>query len=242
TGTLIEANRVVEENLLPTREIKERHRLGDWVKKNPRKGNLVNQQVWDAGYTDNWQQGSAIIVTSPEASEQTRILGNHIVNAAQGIDLHCDQVIVANNIVSNSFIGMKAMHGSRNVLITGNQFVKCSLWAIGLMPGVSSHEPNTDGGSIIANNIISDFGYGDANWIWGNDRSPLRFDAGQHSDDPALSDVVVQGNVVQSAGPPRYQFAVIIAAGEKPAPPRGLVFANNILPTGSAGVFNREPN
>lgn len=31
-----------------------------------------------------------------------------------------DHVIVSQNVVINSFIGMKAMHGSRNVLITGN--------------------------------------------------------------------------------------------------------------------------
>jgi hypothetical protein len=53
-------------------------------------------------------------------SDCTRLLGNHIENAVQGIDLHCDHVIVSNNIVTNAFIGMKAMHGSRNVLISGN--------------------------------------------------------------------------------------------------------------------------
>ena len=76
-------------------------------------------------------------------------------------------------------MGMKAMHGSRNVIITGNQFVKNSLWAIGLMPGAASHEGNTDGGSIIAHNLISDFGHGDAHWIWGDERSPFKFDTGQ---------------------------------------------------------------
>ena len=36
------------------------------------------------------------------------------------------------------------MHGSRNVIITGNQFTKNDLWAIGLMPGAASH-PAGDG-------------------------------------------------------------------------------------------------
>src|SRR5581483_10853966 len=130
--------------------------------------------------------------------------GNHIENAAQGIDLHCDHVIVSGNIIANSFMGMKAMHGSRNILITGNQFVKNSLWAIGLMPGVASHSENTDGGSIIANNIVSDFGYGYAHWIWGSERSPFRFDRGQEPTDPPLADVLVQGNLVYSTGTPRY--------------------------------------
>ncbi len=238
TGTLIEGNRVIEENLVPTPELKAKHKLGDWVKKNPEKGALVSQQAWDAGYTDNWQQGSGIIVTAPEASDLTRILGNHIENAAQGIDLHCDHVIVANNIVANSFMGMKAMHGSRNVLITGNQFVKNSLWAIGLMPGAAAHATNADGGSIIANNIISDFGHGDAHWIWGDERSPFKFDTGQQPDDPPLADVLVQGNLLQSIGPPRYKYAVIIAGG--PNAPRGLHFSGNLFHPGTGGVSNVE--
>jgi hypothetical protein len=82
TGTLIEGNRIIEENLVPTPEIKAQHRLGDYVKKNPEKGKIISQEAWDAGYTDNWQQGSGIIVTAPMVSDLTRIIGNHIENAA----------------------------------------------------------------------------------------------------------------------------------------------------------------
>lgn len=238
TGTLIESNRVIEENLRPTPEIQKQHKLGEWVKKTPLKGRLLNQQVWDAAHTDNWQQGSAIVVTAPEVSDLTRILGNHIENAAQGIDLHCDHAIVANNVVVNSFMGMKAMHGSRNVLITGNQFIKNTLWAIGLMPGVTSSTTNMDGGSIIANNIISDFGHGDAHWIWGSEHSPIRFDHGQEPDDPPLSDVIIQGNLLYSPGVPRYRYAVRIEG--EPNAPRGLHFSNNIFPAGSSGISNAE--
>lgn len=237
-GSLIEGNRVIEENLVPTREIKAKHKLGDFIRKNPTKGAIVNQTMWDAGYTDNWQQGSAIIVTAPTVSDFTRIIGNHIENAAQGIDLHCDHATVANNIVVNSFMGMKAMHGSRNVIITGNQFSRNSLWAIGLMPGAAANAENADGGSIIANNIVSDFGHGDAHWIWGDERSPFKFDSGQQPDDPPLTDVVIQGNIVHSIGPPRFKYAVIIAGG--PNAPRGLRFSNNLFHPGSAGVSNTE--
>lgn len=238
TGTLIEGNRIIEENLVPTPEIKKRHRLGDFVKKNSVKGKIMSESAWAAGYTDNWQQGSGIIVTAPMVSDLTRIIGNHIENAAQGIDLHCDHVIVANNIVSNSFMGMKAMHGSRNVLITGNQFSRNCLWAIGLMPGAAAGPENPDGGSVIANNIISDFGHGDAHWIWGSERSPFKFDTGQEDDDPPLSDVVIQGNVVQTIGEPRYRYAVIIAGG--PNSPRGLYFSNNLFHPGTDGISNNE--
>ena len=198
----------------------------------------MSQQAWDANYTDNWQQGSGLIVTAPEVSDLTRILGNHIENAAQGIDLHSDHVIVSNNIIVNSFMGMKAMHGSRNLIITGNQFVKNCLWAIGLMPGAAAHAENFDGGSIIANNIISDFGYGAAHWIWGDERSPFKFDTGQQPDDPPLTDVVVQGNIVHSIGKPRYKYAVIIGGG--PNTPRGMHFSNNLLHPGTQGISNTE--
>ena len=248
-GTLIEGNTVVEEIFRPTEALKKEHQLGVWTKKNPIKGKLLSQETWDTGYTDNWQQGSGIVVTAPEASDLTRILGNHIENAAQGIDLHADHVIVAHNVVSNSFMGMKAMHGSRNVLITGNQFVKNSLWAIGLMPGAAAHpgQPdkpetaNADGGSVISANIISDFGHGDARWIWGDDRSPFKFDTGQQPDDPPLADVIVQGNLLHCIGAPRYRYAVVIAGPvDGPKTPRGLRFHGNTLAPGKDGVANRK--
>jgi hypothetical protein len=265
-GTTVQNCRVVERRLLPTPAVKEEYQLGHFTKKNEQKGALVSQQVWEAGNVDNWHQGSAIVVTGPRSSRRTQILGNQIENAAQGIDLHCDQVIVSNNIIHNAFIGMKAMHGSRNVLIIGNQFIKNDLWSIGLMPGAASgssraadgntpaQEPNTDGGSIIANNIVSDFGYGNAAWIWSRTSScnPLRFDRGQQPDDPPLTEVIVQGNIIYDTGrdhplidgqpkrePPRYQYAVRIETGG-PNPPQGLHFSGNIFHPGTAGVSNVE--
>jgi len=237
-GCLIEGNRVIEANFVPTPAIKAKHKLGDFVKKNDVKGGIMSQQAWDANYTDAWQQGSGIVVNAPTVTDLTRVIGNHVENAAQGIDLHCDHVIVSGNIVTNAFIGMKAMHGSRHVLITGNQFTRNSLWAIGLMPGAGANAENFDGGSIISNNIISDFGHGDAHWIWGAERSPFKFDTGQQPDDPPLTDVIVTGNIVHSTGKPRYKYAVIIAGG--PNTPRGMHFSNNLLHPGTQGVANTE--
>jgi hypothetical protein len=244
TGTLIEGNRVIEDNFVPTPEVKAKYKLGDYVKKNAVKGTIMNQQAWDSNYTDAWQQGSGIVVNAPEVNDLTRVIGNHIENAAQGLDIHADHVIVSQNIITNAFIGMKAMHGSRNVLITGNQFVRNSLWAIGLMPGAAAHPAadgkpeNADGGSIISNNLISDFGHGDAHWIWGDERSPIKFDTGQQPDDPPLTDVIITGNVIHSIGKPRYKYAVIIPGG--PNAPRGLHFSNNLFQPGTQGVCNRE--
>ena len=222
-ATLIQGCRVIERRLLPTPEVQQEFGLGKFVKKNAVKGTLISQQTWDEGRVSNWHQGSGIVVTAPEVTDFTQLLGNYIENAAQGIDIHADHVTISQNIVNNAFIGMKAMHGSRNVIITGNQFTRNDLWAIGLMPGAASHPAeagkpetdNSDGGSIIANNIISDFGHGHAHWVWGNEHSPIKFDAGQDPDDPPLTDVVIQGNVVHCVGTPRYKYAVIIPGGPK---------------------------
>jgi hypothetical protein len=259
-ATLIQGNRIIENNLLPTPEIQKRFDLGRFVKKNPQKGALVHQKTWEAEYVGNWHQGSAMVINAPEASDYTQIIGNYIENAAQGIDIHADHVIVSQNIVNNAFMGMKAMHGSRNILIIGNQFVKNDLWSIGLMPGAASHaaapapaggkpvEANVDGGSIIADNIISDFGYGTAHWVWGDDGSPIKFDTGQKPDNPPLTDVIIQGNIVYDTGrdqvivdgapkvvPPRYRYAVSVARDAK-----GLHFLNNIFHPGTSGVSNVE--
>lgn len=260
SDVLIQANRVIEERLRPTPELKEKFRLGQFVKKNPIKGTLMSQEFWDGDYAKNWHQGSAILVNAPTDGDRIQILGNYVENAGQGMDIHADHVIIAQNIVNNAFMGMKAMHGSRHVLILGNQFIKNDLWSIGLMPGTASHggrpaeegKPavvdNGDGGSIIANNIISDFGYGDSHWIWGDDNAPIKFDRGPVPEAPPLSDVIIQGNIVYDTGrdqvlvdgkpktePPRYKHAVRV-----PADAKGIHFSNNLFHPGTAGVSNVE--
>lgn len=262
SGVLIEGNRIVEHTYRPTPELQRQHQLGQFVKRNAKKGAIANQQAWDAQYVDAWHQGSAILVSAPDDSDCTQILGNYVENAGQGIDIHADHVIVSQNIVNNAHIGMKAMHGSRNVLILGNQFLKNDLWAIGLMPGAAAHaarllndgkrlEPaNVDGGSIIANNIISDFGYGHSHWLWQSASCcPIRLDGPQKPDNPPLRDVIVQGNVVYDTGreqglvdgalkvlPPRYKYAVLLFSGR--GGPQGVQFSNNIFHPGTAGVCN----
>lgn len=256
TGTRIQGNRIIEMDLLPTQETQKIFKLGQFVKKNKTKGTLTSPQVWERESVNNWHQGSAIVVTSPAISNQTQILSNTIQNAAQGIDLHSDHAIVSQNIVSNCFVGMKAMHGSRHVLIIGNQFIKNDLWSIGLMPGAASYaareankdrparSDNSDGGSIIANNIISEFGYGNAHWIWGNNGNPILLDSGQKPENTPLADVIIQGNIIQNSGrhaaskenqQPRYVYAVRV--DQKAT---GIHFSHNIIAPGREGVSNVE--
>lgn len=164
-------------------------------------------------------------------------------------------------------MGMKAMHGSRHVVIAHNQFVRNDLWSIGLMPGTSAHPalpatpesparpPNTDGGSIIVGNLVSEFGHGDSHWIWDPERhtcAPFLFDRGQEPDDPPLRDVVISGDLVYATGrdgavapdgtareePPRYRWAVFIA-DSGPNPPVGLRFTGNLFHPGTRS--SRQP-
>ena len=117
-------------------------------------------------------------------------------------------------------------------------------------------EANIDGGSIIANNIISDFGYGNAHWIWGDTGHPILLEHGQIPSNPPLHDVVIQGNIVYDTGrdeilvdgkptvaPPRYTYAVWISpenTADALKTPVGLHFSNNLLHPGSAGISNVE--
>ena len=66
----------MEEHYVPTHETKARDELVNYVKKKARTGKVISQQAQHADYTDNWQQGSGIIVTPPEISELTRIIAN----------------------------------------------------------------------------------------------------------------------------------------------------------------------
>ena len=261
-ATLVQGNRIIEKHLLPTPEAKEKFNLGQFVKRNKKRGSLISVEAWNAGYVNNWHQGSALLV-SGSPTDYTQVLGNYIESAAQGIDIHSDHVIVSDNIVNNAFIGMKAMHGSRNVIITNNHFSRNDLWAIGLMPGTASQaakpdaEANVDGGSIIANNIISDFGYGHASWMWwrpdeGFDGCyPIRLDKGQKPDDPPLKDVIITGNIIYDTGgdgllidgrpqqlPPRYRYAVYVSTDA--LGPQGVHFSNNIFHPGRDGISNVE--
>jgi hypothetical protein len=266
-GMLVQGNRIEEMNNRPTRENKEKYGLGKFTKKNATRGAMTTQELWDKEEFPQWHQGSAMYVGGPKDSGQTRVIGNYIENAAQGLDIQSDNVIVSQNIVDNAAVGVKAMHGSRNVLILGNQFNRCNAHGIQLQPGVASHgvvneegngaastdlpPANIDGGTIVANNILSDFGYGDSHWIWGDERDVIALEGGQKPHSPPLSDVIVQGNVVfdpttapssdlsERQPKPRYRYALMVTA-DSPASraPVKLQVFNNVFHPGSWGVSN----
>ncbi len=280
-ATLMAGNRIIENRILPTPELQKQYSLGKFVKKNAQKGARVAQQLWDSEYFNGWHQGAAIQITKGETTDYAQLIGNYIENAAQGIDIHGDHVVMSYNIINNAFIGMKAIHGSRNVIITGNQFVRNDLWSIQLQPGTASHaafsveeaavngtdpvDPealtwsitrpgaNIDGHSVVANNIISDFGYGTAHWMWDSDNTaPIQFNVSPAPErSPPETDVIISGNIVYDTGrdqvlvdgkprveSPRYKYAVRVGDGQ--FAPRGLHFSDNVFHPGTAGIANVE--
>jgi hypothetical protein len=268
-GGVIRDNRIQEFRLLPTKEVREKYDLGAVTIMPKERGRLMTQDIFDTRFTNNWHQGSGIQVSNPDRSSRIIITGNYIEHPGQGIDLHCDNVIVSSNIISHSLIGMKAMHGSKNVLIDGNQFTHADLWGVMLMPGALSHvsanagpgvkaaTENVDGGTIISNNIFSDFGFGDQYWNWVDDkskgpsaRSVIAIRPGQLEENPPVRGVLVTGNLVYDSGretvlvdgkwekvPPRYVYALYVEQTIQPAPVNVRIFGN-LLDPGLKGDTN----
>lgn len=256
TDVLIDHNRIVETVYRGTQEVRDKYDLGRITKRNPTTNPV---DPFPTGYTTNWHQGSAIVVTGPRDSDRVRIVNNSIENCGQGIDVHADRVIIANNIVDNATCALKVMHGSRHAILTGNQLIRCDLWAIVMLAGTASRAgDNVDGGTVIANNIVSDFGYGDAHWRWGDERTVFYFDQNQTPDPPPLRDVTVVGNIISDLQPPvattqpttaattsrattrpRYRYAIGIATdGLGRRGPINIRFSGNLFTPGTGGVSN----
>ena len=252
-------NTIIEKRIYPNQETKEKNTLGMLTegKKPSKKGKLAPK----GDYANNWHQGSAILVTAPLDTDDIQIVNNVIRNAAQGIDIHADHVTCSGNTIDHAFIGIKCMHGARNVIISNNNVSHMDLWGLVMMPGSSSYpalaatadkpaqEANFTRGNIIANNVFSDFGLGYQYFNWKDAKGGvICLDSGQLPENPVVTDVILQGNIVYDTGkdqilvdgvpttePPRYEYAVFIATNPRP---QGLIFANNIFHPGRSGVSN----
>ncbi len=267
-GGAIRNNRIQEHRLWPTREVRDRYDLGTLTVVPEVRGRLMDKDIFDTRYTNNWHQGAAIQVTGPTQTRRIVITGNSIDHPAQGLDIHADNVTVTANIISHAMIGMKAMHGSKHVLIDGNQFSHVDLWGLKLMPGAMSRTSdyrgdsliapgeNVDGGTIISNNIFSNFGFGDQYWNWVDhkneypERNVIVVLMGQLPENPPIKDVLIAGNVVHDSGrdtvlldgrwvqaSPRYFYALYIEQKVQPAPVNVQV-VGNLFDAGLNGKTN----
>ena len=217
-GTMILNNQIIEHNLLPTKEIMQRYHLGELVEgEKPTKFGIFGKSFETNHGTKTWHQGAAIAVTKADESSFTRISGNYLENAAQGIDNQADNYLCTENIVNCGMMGMKALHGSCNGIVAGNIFSHVDNWGIMLGPGAASYaaQPphdgqsakaaNNDGNVLVSNNIISDFGRGLEFWNWGgpvdNPASPGAFllKEGRLPTNPSLRHVLIEGNVVTNS-------------------------------------------
>jgi hypothetical protein len=249
--TSITSNRIVEDRLLAIESTAREMGLGKLVSGRApvKKGKLAPK----GDETPLWHQGSAIVITSPEETSHAVVTGNIMVRAAQGVDIHADQVVFANNVIDNSLIGIKCMHGSKNVVISGNNVSRASLWGLVMMPGTASHGASTvDGqpvranwtsGNVIAHNVFSRMGEGDDAFHWlptGSIRA-ISIEAGP-DDRPPVVDVVIQGNIVYddsqeepSGASPKFQYALMI---DHRLDRSRMQIIGNILPKGREGSTN----
>ncbi|MBI2422978.1 MAG: right-handed parallel beta-helix repeat-containing protein [Candidatus Hydrogenedentes bacterium] len=267
TGTIIESNRVIEDRYLPTKAQHDQYGLGEVTVRPAERGRLMPQEAWEQNYVSNWHQGSAIVVTSPKATHHTIIRGNVLQHCAQGIDIHSDMVICADNIVDHGMMGVKMTHGSRNIIVKNNLLTHIDLWGILVNPGAASsfaaaatgetpaQPSNHDSGILISGNQITDFGYGDEYWNWGGKHEdggssfPIAIlEAQLPEQNPRLSDILIEGNLVYDAGrdaspaeAPRHRYAVYIAPKlDDPHAPVNVRVVNNIFHAGRSGVSNED--
>ncbi len=267
-GVQVINNRVIETTYIPTKENRDKYDLGTLTIMPEKPGRLMQQDIFDTRYTNNWHQGAGLQVSSPTQSDFITITGNYFENAAQGMDIHADHVIISNNHVNRAMIGMKTMHGAKHVLISSNQFSYCDLWGLKLMPGALSHvacaaaddkparDENTDGGTIVANNIFTHFGLGDQRWNWEGrkpeypERNVIAVLFGQLEDNPPITDIIITGNLVYDSGKnqvlidgqpqvvgPKYYYALYVEPTRQPAPRRVLA-KGNLFDPGINGASN----
>ena len=268
-GTVIRNNRIIEKNLIPNKENQEKYNLGTLTegRKPSKPGKIaIQQNTFERNYVDNWHQGSAVLI-SGTTTDFTILNGNYIESCAQGFDLHSDYVIVTDNIINHAMIGIKLTHGTKHLIISNNLLTNIDLWAMYLGPGALSREAaegkegkppvaaNLDQGIIIANNIISDFGFGHEYWNWGGrfedgeGSYAIVLNDGQLEENPPLTDVLISNNIIYDTGrdkviidgqlkkvPPRYKYAVYF--GQRDNKPQNVLFNNNMFHPGAAGVSN----
>ena len=263
-GAQITNNRIVETVFRATKENRDKYDLGKVTVVPDKPGRHTPRGLKENPYTSNWHQGSALFFG--EQGEGAVLSGNYIENAAQGFDIHADCVTVSNNIVNGAVLGVKAMHGSKHVIISNNQLSRVDLYGILLAPGAAAHGateagggrpargPNVDAGTVVTGNIISDYGFGDQYWNFNRPETSIyaiSLEHGQEPDDPPLRDVVIANNIVYDTGrdkvivdgkpevvAPRYRLALHLPGG--PDDLQNVRIHGNIFHPGSSGVSNVE--
>lgn len=264
-GAQIINNRIIETIFRATKENRDKYDLGKVTVIAEKPDRPIPKSIKETQYTSNWHQGCALYFG--EQGHSAVLSGNYIENAAQGFDIQADDVMITGNVVNGAIVGAKAMHGSKHVIISNNQFSRVDVYGVLLAPGRASHDaveandgqpakgPNVDAGSVVMGNIISDYGFGDQYWSFssspGASLYAISLEAGQEPDDPPLRDVIIANNIVYNTGrdkvivdgrpqvvPPRYEFALMVQIPD--ASRQTLKIHGNIFHPGSIGVCNTD--
>ena len=183
-GTLIRGNRVREDRLVATPEVKRRYGLGQNTRKTRPGGESPAGGTGTGERPTTGCRGRRSSRLAGDDGLCTQVIGNLVEQAGKASTSTPTTSSSSQNIVNDALIGMKAMHGSKRVIVTRESVPQehalehrhdarpASLPA--RPPGVTGrHAPaNVDGGSIIAGNVISDFGLGQTQWIWPRTRLP----------------------------------------------------------------------
>lgn len=265
SGAQITNNRIIETTFRATKENRDKYELGKVTAIVENSDRPVPETIKQNRFTINWHQGSAIFFG--EQGHYSVISGNYIENAGQAFDIHSDYVTVTGNVVNGALVGAKAMHGSKHVIISNNQFSRIDLYGVLVMPGAAAHPavessgeqpaqgPNVDSGTVVMGNIISDYGFGDQYWSTGSTPGAslyaISIERGQEADDPPLRDLIIADNVVYDTGrdkvlvdgqpqvvSPRYEFALMVQYDDNDR--QTFKIHGNIFHPGSVGVANFE--
>lgn len=264
-GAQITNNRIIETVFRATKENRDKYDLGTVTAIEEKADRPLAKTIKEDRYTSNWHQGSAVFFG--EQGQYAVISGNYIENAAQAFDIHADFITLTSNVVNGALVGAKAMHGSKHVIISSNQFSRVDAYGILLAPGRASHPaaeaqadrtaegPNVDAGTVVIGNVISEYGFGDQYWSSGSSPGAslyvISLENGQEADDPPLRDVIIADNIVYNTGrdkmivdghpqavPPRYEFALMLQIPEDSR--QTVKIKGNIFHRGSIGVSNVE--
>ncbi len=265
-AALITNNRIIETALAPTKETRDKYDLGRVTVVPDKPGRFTPKFLKENPYM-GFHQGAGIFFGSGDLVGQYSVIsGNYIEGAQQAFDIHADYVTVTNNIVNGADVGVKAMHGSKHVIISNNQFSRVDVYGILLCPGAAAHGaieangdqpakgPNVDAGHVVTGNIISDYGFGDYFWFINRPEASLyaiSLEHGQEPDDPPLRDVIIANNIVYDTG----RDKVIVDGKPEVVPPRhrltlhlpgdadelqNVKIHGNIFHPGTSGVSNAE--
>lgn len=247
----VDACRIVERRLHPTRETRDAHGLGDLVDgRYPATTGRLATGVLRRRYARNWHQGSAILISGPSTTAHVMVRDTLIDNAGQGIDIHADEVTCLGNRIDGAMIGIKATHGSSRLALIDNDVRHAVLWGIYCGAGSASTPDNRDEQILIAANRVIDCGAGEEAWNWTGDKEDpagsrgIYLDAPQLPESPPLRHVRIIANTVGHTGvAPAYAYPLCIAAQSRsaagePVYPEGLVVFGNHLTAGWEGLAN----